>query len=97
MEAVCATGPQIPLCEGSPTQRDAHIATILADGLSQWRWESGYYAQSGAENVFSRYKAIIGGHLRAIRQDSQEREALLGCAIPNKLCALGRPKSVRTS
>jgi len=62
----------------SPTQRDEHIATLLADGLSQWRRESGYYAQSGVENVFSRYKAIIGGHLRAKRQDSQEREALLG-------------------
>jgi hypothetical protein len=45
----------------SPTQRDGHIATIQADGLSQWRWESGYYAQSGVENVFSRYKAIFGG------------------------------------
>ncbi|MFP8872526.1 MAG: IS5 family transposase [Myxococcota bacterium] len=79
----------------SPTQRDEHIATLLADGLSQWRWESGYYAQSGVENVFSRYKAIFGGHLRAKRQDSQEREAQLGCAILNKQRALGTPLSVR--
>ena len=79
----------------SPTQRDDHIATIGADGLSQWRWESGYYAQSAVENVFSRYKATFGGHLRAERQDSQEREAQLGCAILNKLRALGSPRSVR--
>ena len=44
--------------------------------------------------VFSRYKAIIGGHLRAKGQDSQELEALLGCAILNKLRALGAPMSV---
>jgi hypothetical protein len=79
----------------APTQRDDHIATILADGLSQWRWESGYYAQSRVENVFSRYKAIFGGHLREKRQDSQEREAQLGCAILNQLRALGSPLSVR--
>ena len=76
----------------SPTQREEHLATILADGLSQCRWESGYYAQSGVENVFSRYKAIFGGHLRAKRQ---EREAQLGCAILNKLRAIGTPLSVR--
>jgi hypothetical protein len=80
----------------TPTQRHAHIATIRADGLSQWRWESGYYAQSGVENVFSRYKAIIGGNLRAKREDSVEREAQLGCAILNKLRELGAPLSVRT-
>jgi hypothetical protein len=77
----------------SPTQRDEHIARIQSDGLSKWRWESGYYAQSGVENVFSRYKAIFGGHLRAKRQDSQEREAQLGCAILNQLRALGAPLS----
>ena len=78
----------------SPTQRDEHIARIQSDGLSQWRWESGDYAQSGVENAFSRYKAIFGGHLRAKRQDSQEREALLGCAILNQLRAIGAPLSV---
>ncbi len=71
------------------------IDGVKPDGLSQWRWESGYYAQSGAENVFSRYKVIFGGNLRAKRQDSQEREAQLGCAILNKLRALGAPSSVR--
>jgi len=79
----------------SPTQRDEHIARIQSDGLSQWRWESGTYAQSGVENAFSRYKAIFGGHLRAKRPDSQEREAQLGCAILNQLRALGAPLSVR--
>lgn len=51
--------------------------------------------QSGVENVFSRYKAIFGGHLRTKRQDSQQREAQIGCAILNKLRALGSPTSVR--
>ena len=34
--------------ETAPTQRDTHIATMQSAGLFQWRWESGYYAHSGA-------------------------------------------------
>ena len=78
----------------APTPRDVHIGAIREHGLFQWRWESGYYAQSKVENEFSRYKTIIGGSLRAKRTESQEREARLGCVILNPLRALGMPQSV---
>ena len=80
--------------QSSPTQRDIHIAAIQSEGIFQWRRASGYYAQSHVENAFYRYKAIIGGHLRAKRADSQQREAQLGCAILNHLRDLGRSTSV---
>jgi len=38
----------------SPTQRDQHVLAIESDGRSAWKRTSGYYAQSPAENAFSR-------------------------------------------
>ena len=80
--------------QSAPPQRDQQIADIQNVGISQWRWTSGDYSQSHVENVFSRYKTIIGGHLRAKRADSQQREAQLGCAILNRFRELGQPVSV---
>ena len=83
-----------PSAQSSPTQRDIHLAAIQSEGIFEWRRASGYYAQSHVENAFYRYKAIIGGDLRAKRADSQQREAQLGCANLNRLRDLGRPTSV---
>jgi hypothetical protein len=74
-------------------QRDRHIAEILGKGLSRWRKESGYYCQSRAENVFSRYKRTIGERLRAKDDEAQEREAAIGCAILNHMRMIGWPLS----
>ena len=78
----------------TPTQRDQHLAAIQSEGICQWRRASGYYAQSHVENAFSRYKAMFGGHLRSKNVESQQREALMGCDILNRLRDLGRPTSV---
>ena len=83
-----------PSAQSSPTQRDIHLAAIQSEGIFVWRRASGDYAQSHVENAFYRYKAIIGGDLRAKRADSQQREAQLGCANLNRLRDLGRPTSV---
>ena len=40
-----------------------------------------------------RYKTIIGGRLRAKRDEAQEREAEIGCAILNRMREMGRPLS----
>ncbi len=45
------------------------------------------------ENVFFRYKAIIGDRLRARHPKSQAAEALIACNILNRMIALGRPES----
>jgi hypothetical protein len=57
----------------------------------------GYYAQSQAENAFSRFKRTFGGGLRSKRDESQKREAALACELLNRMQALGRPQSYAIS
>ena len=82
-----------PSAETSPTQRDEHLATIERDGVFAWKRTSGYYAQSRAENAFSRFKRLFGDHLRAKRDESQERETMIACGLLNQMWELGRPQS----
>ena len=79
--------------ETSPTQRDEHLAAIERDGVFAWKRRSGYYAQSRAENAFSRFKCLFGDHLRAKRDESQERETMIACGLLNRMRELGRPQS----
>ncbi len=76
-----------------PSQRDHHVADILSEGRPQWKRTSAYYLQSHAENVFYRYQRAFGGRLRAPREEAQEREAAIGCAVLNRMRELGRPQS----
>jgi hypothetical protein len=66
---------------------------IEREGRCGWKRTSGYYAQSQAENVFSRCKRAFGARLRAKREASQEREASLACQLLNRMQELGRPES----
>ena len=81
----------------APTQRDAHLLAIESEGRCGWKRTSGYYAQSQAENVFSRFKRTFGARLRAKRDASQEREASLACQLLNRMRELGRPESYAVS
>jgi hypothetical protein len=81
----------------APTQRDQHLLEIERIGRFKWKRTSGYYAQSRAENSFSRFKQIFGGRLRAKRDESQEREASLACQLLNRMLELGRPLSYPVS
>src|SRR5262245_16844376 len=45
-----------PMAATAPRQRDQHLLVIKHVGRSDWKRRSGYYAQSHAENVFSRDK-----------------------------------------
>ena len=62
-------------------------------GRRRWKKESGYHRQARVENVFFRYKSIIGDRLRARHPKSQEAEVLIGCHILNRMITLGRPES----
>ncbi len=62
-------------------------------GRRQWKNESGYHRQARVENVFFRYKSIIGDRLRARRPESQQTEATIACNILNRMARLGRPES----
>ncbi|MFC1765729.1 IS5 family transposase [Planctomycetota bacterium] len=75
------------------SQRNQHIADIESTGRANWRRGSGYYLQSHIENTFYRFKRIIGGRLRSKHVEAQKREALLGCAILNRMLEIGRPVS----
>jgi hypothetical protein len=79
----------------SPTQRDGHILAIASNGRFPWKRTSGYYAQSHAENAFSRYKRRVGGRLRAKKDEAQEREASIACGLLNRMREWGRPHSYR--
>jgi len=79
--------------QSAPTQRDEHLSAIERDGVFTWKRTSGYYAQSRAENAFSRFKRLFGDHLRAKRDESQERETMIACGLLNRMRELGRPQS----
>ena len=65
-------------------------------GRRRWKKESGYHHQARVENVFFRYKSIIGHRLRARSQESQETEAIIACNILNRIAEIGRPTSFAT-
>ena len=75
------------------SQRNQHISKIEKMGRSDWRRRSGYYLQSHVENTFYRFKRIIGVRLKSKHSEAQKREALIGCAILNKMLEIGRPLS----
>jgi hypothetical protein len=75
------------------SQRNQHIADIESTGRANWRRGSGYYLQSHVESAIYRFKRIIGGRLRSKHNEAQEREALMGCSILNRMLEIGRPVS----
>jgi hypothetical protein len=82
-----------PTAMTSPTQRDQHLLAIEREGRCGWKRTSGYYDQADVENVFSRFKRTFGDRLQSKRDEAQEREASLACALLNRLRELGRPQS----
>ncbi len=62
-------------------------------GRREWQKESGYRQQARVENAFFRYKAVLGGSLKARNSNAQSREATIGCHILNRMAELCRPKS----
>jgi IS5 family transposase len=73
--------------------RDRTIMRVKEIGRRRWKKELGYHRQARVENVFFRYKSIIGDRLRARHPRSQEAEALIACNILNAMTTLGRSES----
>ena len=57
--------------------------------------EVGYHWQARLENVFFRYKSIIGGSLRARSPGGRVTEAAIACNVLNEMTEPGRPESYR--
>jgi len=74
-----------------PCARDRTIMRVKDIGRRQWKKESGYHRQARVENVFFRYKSIIGDRLRSRSPKSQETEAIIACNILNRMAEIGRP------
>jgi hypothetical protein len=79
------------------TQRDQLLLAIESEGRFAWKRRSGYYDQAYVENGFSRFKRTFGDHLRAKREEAQEREASLACQLLNRMRKLGHPQSYAVS
>jgi len=79
--------------EAALRQRNQHIKSINQDGALAWRRTSGYYRQSEVENMFFRYKKLIGDELRARNEDSRRVESVIACNILNQFRLLGSPQS----
>ena len=75
--------------------RDRTVTLVNQPGRRRWKQVSGYHRQGRVENTFFRDTSIIGDGLRARSPAGQWSEAVLGCAILNRMTALGRPVSSR--
>ena len=74
-----------------PLERDEHLRFIRKHGRAAWKKEVGYHFRSLAETMMGRYKQIFGQSLQARKWVNQVTEALLNCALLNRLTDLGRP------
>ena len=70
-------------------QRNQHIKSINQDGVLAWRRTSGYSRQSEVENMFFRYKKLIGDELKARGKNSRRVESIIAYNILNQFRVLG--------
>ena len=85
---VSGHGPRSPA-------RDRTIMVVKTLGRRRWKKVSGSHRQGRVEHTCCRYTSMIGDGLRARRPAGQGSEVVLGCAILNRMTALGRPVSYR--
>ncbi len=84
-----------PGASGTWRQRNDALRRIGKVGRQDWNRESGYRQQARVENLFGRYKHVLGEGLRARDPDAQSAEAMIGCHVLNRMLDLGRPESYR--
>ncbi|MDA1095257.1 MAG: transposase [Acidobacteria bacterium] len=82
-----------PKATGTWRQRTQHIERIAEIGRRAWQQETGDRQQARVEGTFLRYKRTLGGRLRAKRFEAQQREAMVGCTVLNKMFALSKAQS----
>ena len=71
--------------------RNDNVCRVKEIGREQWKIESDYHRRSLVETMMYRYKTIIGRRIRARQFSNQVAEVELGCAIINRMTALGMP------
>ena len=73
--------------------RDENLLRVREVGREQWKIESDYHRRSLVETMMYRYKTIIGRRIRSRHFSNQIVEVELGCAIINRMTALGMPET----
>ena len=81
--------------DGADVKRIFPDAVLARHTIRRRRWKkaSGYHRQARVENVFFRYKSIIGDGLRARSPAGPGTEAVLACNILNQMTQRSRPAS----
>jgi hypothetical protein len=80
---------------GWRSARNHTLLQIAAHGRSAWRVLRGCTRQSIAETTMFRFKRLFGGQLWAQGLATQRTEALVKCAVLNRMARLGMPETVR--
>jgi hypothetical protein len=75
--------------------RNRILQQIETRGRLAWWVLSGYTRQSMAENTMFRFKRLFGGRLWARGLATQRVEAMVKCAVLNRITHLGMPQTVR--
>ena len=76
-------------------ERNRILRQITVHGRAAWRVFSGNTRQSIAENTMFRFKRLFGGCLWARSLEKQCTEAVVKCAVLNRMTQLGMPETVR--
>jgi len=77
--------------------RDKAIKRIKSIGREKWKQEVGYHRRSLVEVAMFRYKTIIGDEILSRKFVNEKVEVRLGCAILNKMTALGMPVTIKVA
>lgn len=76
-----------------PHPRDENLRAIRNSSRTYWKERVGYHVRSMGENVYFRWKTILGDKLNARKLATQRTEARIKAAILNKMRVLGMPDS----
>lgn len=73
--------------------RDENLRIIRSQGRKAWKKQAGYHVRSMGENVYYRWKTILGDKLNARKFSTQRTEARIKAALLNRMRLLGMPES----
>lgn len=82
---------------GPTHPRDENLRSIRKIGRKAWKEQIGYHTRSIGENVYFRWKTILGDKLNARKMETQITEARIKAAILNKMRLIGMPDSYAVS
>jgi len=80
--------------QGLLAQRDRHLAMIAEQERLAWQKATDYGKRSLVETMMGRYKAMIGGRLRARGFTAQQTGAAIVIEVLNRMLAAAHPDSV---